>query len=81
MVQSRATVYAHNQRTDQIVGEVTGADGAYLVIMQAEVGDRIAVWQSVNTKESGSTEVIVPEFTIDNGTPPDPDAMGGSGGE
>lgn len=81
VVMSRATAYAHNQRTDQVVGEVTGADGAYDLIMQAEVGDRIAVWQSINTKESGSTEVIVPAVTIENDTPPDPDSMGGAAGE
>lgn len=85
VVMSRATAYAHNQRTDEIVGEVTGADGAYNLILQAEVGDRIAVWQSLNTKESDSVEFIVPAVTIENGTPPDPgampDPMGGTAGE
>jgi hypothetical protein len=81
VVQSRAGVFAHNQRTDQVVGEMTGADGVYDLIMQAQVGDRIAVWQSVNTKESASTEVVVPAVTIDNDTPADPDAMGGTTGE
>jgi hypothetical protein len=81
VVQSRAGVFAHNQRTDEVVGEMTGADGVYDLIMQAQVGDRIAVWQSVNTKESASTEVVVPAVTIDNDTPADPDAMGGTTGE
>lgn len=80
-VQSRASVFALNQRTDEIVGEVTGADGAYDLMMKAEVGDRISVWQSIHTKESGSTDIIVPDVTIVNGTPPDPDAMGGGPSE
>lgn len=81
VVQSRATVFARNQRTDEIVGEVTGADGAYDLTMRADVGDRIAVWQSVYTKESGSTEVVVPDVTVENGPPPDPNPMGGSAGD
>lgn len=79
VVQSRATVFALNQRTDQVVGEITGADGVYDLSMQAEVGDLISVWQSIDTKESGTVEVIVPEVTPMNGTPPPP--MGGSSGE
>lgn len=79
VVQSRATVFALNQRTDQIVGEVTGHDGAYDLSMRAEVGDRISVWQSIRTKESGTVEVVVPEVTPMNGTPPAP--MGGGSGE
>jgi hypothetical protein len=79
VVQSRATVFALNQRTDQVVGEITGADGVYDLSMQAEVGDLISVWQSIDTKESGTVEVIVPEVTPMNGTPPPP--MGGNSGE
>lgn len=78
-VQSRATVFALNQRTDQIVGEVTGADGAYDLSMPAEVGDRISVWQSIHTKESDASEIVVPAVTLLNGTPAEP--MGGSANE
>ena len=77
IAQSRAAVFAHNLRTDQIVGEVTGDSGAYDLTMAAEVGDRISVWQSVDTKESAATEVLVPDNNSLTGTPP-PAGMGGS---
>lgn len=81
VVQSRAIVFVLNQRTDQVVGEVTGSDGAYDLLIQAEVGDRLGVWQSVDTKESDSVEVLVPAETTISGTPPPPDELGGASGE
>jgi hypothetical protein len=81
LVQSRATAYVHNQRTDQIAGEVTGSDGRYDIVIGAEVGDRLFVWQRFNTEESAPSEVIVPSVSTSDDTPAPPDAMGGSPGE
>lgn len=81
LVQSRATAYVHNQRTDQIAGEVTGSDGRYDIVIAAEVGDRLFVWQAFQTEESSPTEVVVPDTSTSEETPAPPDSMGGSSGQ
>lgn len=73
-------MFVHNQRTDEIVGEVTRSDGAYDLLIAAEVGDRLSIWQSIGTKESPSTEVIVPATSIIGDTPAPPEEMGGASG-
>ena len=77
-MQSRATVYAHNLRTDEIVGQVTADDGRYDMSMPAQIGDLISVWQTINTEKSGTVEVVVPELTETNEITEPP--MGGSSG-
>lgn len=79
-VQSRATAFVHNARTDQIVGEVTGVDGRYDLVIGGEIGDTLFVWQSYNTEESAPIEVVVPSENPPNGDLP-PESMGGAASE
>jgi hypothetical protein len=81
VAQSRAQVFALNVRTDLIVGQQTGASGAYDFKMPAMIGDEIAVWHSVGKFDSEPVTVVVPAKTITNGIPPLPENMGGAEGD
>lgn len=70
-VRSRATAFAQNERTFDIVGKLTDETGRYELTMSASSGDRIRVWQSVGTDESESVVAIVPSS--------DPEALGAAG--
>jgi hypothetical protein len=79
VVNSHARAFVQNDRTNEIAGERTGASGRYEVEMAAEVGDRLLIWQTVNTEESQIREVIVPATDpLDLGTPA-PGAAGAEG--
>jgi len=75
-VTPRASVFVQNDRTDEIVGEVTGQSGRYEVEMQAEAGDLLFVWEKSGTTDSPATEVVVPAVSAPQLTDP----VGGDGG-
>jgi hypothetical protein len=77
MVQSRATAYVHNSRTDLIIGQITGESGEYDISIPAEIGDRLFIWQAYQTLESPPIEVLVPAEDEENSIPP-PGGMGGA---
>lgn len=77
IVQSRATAYVHNSRTDLIIGQITGDSGEYDITIPGEVGDRLFVWQAYRTLESAPIEVLVPSEDEENSIPP-PGGMGGA---
>lgn len=60
-VNSGARALVQNQRTSDIVGKRTDDTGRFRVEMEAEVGDQLIIWQSLDTYESDIVEVIVPE--------------------
>jgi hypothetical protein len=70
VVQSRATAYVHNSRTDMIIGQITGDSGEYEIAIPAEVGDRLFVWQAYQTLESSPIEVLVPAEDEGDSIPP-----------
>lgn len=60
-VNGGARALVQNQRTSDIVGKRTDDSGRYEVRMEAEAGDQLIVWQSLDTYESDITEVVVPD--------------------
>jgi hypothetical protein len=74
-VRAQASVYAQNERTNDIAGKYTDETGQYDFKMQAAVGDRIRVWQSINTEQSDVVVVVVPSAADDNSN------FGGAAGE
>jgi hypothetical protein len=59
-VQPRATVYALNIATNEGRFLVTGADGAYVIVIPAQSGDELSVWYSLGTDDSPSVVFRVP---------------------
>lgn len=60
-VRPKAEVLAKNLRTLKIVGEETDESGAYDLIMEAEIDDRLIIWYTDGGDESDLTEVTVPD--------------------
>jgi hypothetical protein len=60
-VMPEAEVYAHNTETDRIDGQLTGPDGAYSIVVAAEVGDEITFWYTIGARKSPDILFRVPE--------------------
>lgn len=61
-VQPGANVYGANLRTGEGVIQLgTGNDGAYTLVLAAQVDDELAVWYSVGTNQSATTVFRVPK--------------------
>ncbi|GEM_PF-465565 len=60
-VPSRSPVYVHNTRTDDVVGQFTEQDGRYQLTIAARRGDFLTLWYSEGTRNSGLTDIVVPE--------------------
>lgn len=70
VVNAHARAFVQNDRTSEIVGQRTGASGRYQVEMEAEVGDTLLIWQTLDTIESQVREVVVPDSDqLDLNTP------------
>ncbi len=79
VVNAHARAFVQNDRTSDIVGQRTGASGRYVVELEAEVGDVLLVWQTIDTTESQVREVTVPDTDQLDANGSVPGAAGGSG--
>ncbi|MCC6217436.1 MAG: hypothetical protein IT376_21445 [Polyangiaceae bacterium] len=55
-----AEVFARNQRTGQIAGELTGSTGRYDFFVGGQIGDELVLWYVLDTDTSPSIIVSVP---------------------
>jgi hypothetical protein len=61
-VEAGANVYASNQRTGDIRGQIDlENDGYYRFQIPAQVGDEIQLWYTMGTDESPSIIFVIPE--------------------
>jgi hypothetical protein len=59
-VQAGADVFAANNRTDEVVGQMELETGDYVLFLTANVGDELMLWYAVGTELSSSVIFTVP---------------------
>lgn len=72
-VPGRTTAIAQNLDNGRLVGQVTGGDGAYVLSIEAAIGDTLVVWYRDGLDNSGQVTVTVPAESAELGP------LGGAG--